>query len=83
MCLMTPDPGLYSFLNQGVLTVDGINDTEEMKNTDVSICYIYLLLIPLYIYYYLACQSMTIKKFNVIRVDFFSDDRINKNTKLL
>ena len=37
MCLLQPDPGLYSFVNQGVLTVDGIDDNEEMKMTDVSI----------------------------------------------
>jgi len=34
MCLIQPDPGLYSYCNQGVLTVDGIDDTEEMKATD-------------------------------------------------
>lgn len=33
---MSPDPGLYHFINQGVLTVDGIDDDEEMKITDVS-----------------------------------------------
>ena len=37
MCLVQPDPGLYSFINQGVLTVDGIDDIEEMNLTDVSI----------------------------------------------
>ncbi|XP_071106405.1 myosin heavy chain, striated muscle-like isoform X1 [Haliotis cracherodii] len=34
--LCTPDPGLYSFINQGTLTVDGIDDVEEMKITDSS-----------------------------------------------
>lgn len=33
--LVSPDPGLYSFINQGALTVDGIDDVEEMKLTDV------------------------------------------------
>ncbi|XP_052774021.1 myosin heavy chain, striated muscle-like isoform X10 [Mya arenaria] len=33
-CLVSPDPGLYNFINQGVLTVDGIDDVEEMKLTD-------------------------------------------------
>ena len=33
---MQPDPALYSFINQGVLTVDGIDDVEEMGITDVS-----------------------------------------------
>jgi hypothetical protein len=37
MCLVQPDAGLYSFINQGVLTVDGIDDVEEMKLTDVII----------------------------------------------
>lgn len=32
--LVTPDAGLYSMINQGVLTVDGIDDVEEMKLTD-------------------------------------------------
>jgi hypothetical protein len=34
---MSADPGLYSYINQGVLTVDGIDDVEEMKATDVSV----------------------------------------------
>ena len=33
---MSPDPALYSFINQGVLTVDSIDDVDEMKITDVS-----------------------------------------------
>ena len=36
MCLVTPDPGLFSFINQGVLTVDGIDDVVEMKDCAVS-----------------------------------------------
>ena len=35
LCLVSQDPGLYSFINQGVLTVDGIDDVVEMKITDV------------------------------------------------
>ena len=31
--LCSPDAGLYSFINQGCLTVDGIDDVEEMKLT--------------------------------------------------
>lgn len=34
--LVSPDAGLYSNINQGCLTVDGIDDVEEMKITDVS-----------------------------------------------
>lgn len=34
--LVSPDPGLYSFINQGALTVDGIDDVEEMKMCDVG-----------------------------------------------
>ncbi|CAG2228981.1 MYH6_7 [Mytilus edulis] len=34
MMLVTPDPALYTFINQGALTVDSINDTEEMKAMD-------------------------------------------------
>lgn len=34
--LVSPDPGLYSFVNQGHLTVDGIDDVEEMKLTDTA-----------------------------------------------
>ena len=33
---MSADPALYTNINQGVLTVDGIDDVEEMKLTDVS-----------------------------------------------
>ncbi|CAG2223442.1 MYH6_7 [Mytilus edulis] len=29
ICLIQPDAGLYSFINQGALTVDGIDDVEE------------------------------------------------------
>ncbi|KAK3591327.1 hypothetical protein CHS0354_028436 [Potamilus streckersoni] len=32
--LVSPDPALYSFINQGALTVDTIDDVEEMKITD-------------------------------------------------
>ncbi|GFN81923.1 myosin heavy chain [Plakobranchus ocellatus] len=32
--LISPDPALYAFTNQGSLVVDGIDDTEEMKITD-------------------------------------------------
>lgn len=35
--LVSPDPALYSFINQGALTADGIDDVEEMKITDVCI----------------------------------------------
>ncbi|XP_067673669.1 myosin heavy chain, striated muscle-like [Haliotis asinina] len=31
-----PDSGLFSFINQGVLTVNGIDDVEEMKMTDAA-----------------------------------------------
>jgi len=33
--LVKPDPALYFFINQGCLTVDGIDDPEEMKGADV------------------------------------------------
>jgi len=32
--LVSPDPALYGFINQGCLTVDNIDDSEEMKLTD-------------------------------------------------
>lgn len=34
--LVTPDAGLYSMINQGVLTVDGIDDVAEMKDCDAA-----------------------------------------------
>jgi myosin heavy chain 6/7 len=37
MMLLQPDPALFSFINQGALTVDGIDDVEEMRIADVSI----------------------------------------------
>ena len=37
---MSADPALYTFINQGVLTVDGMSDVDEMKLTDVSYIYI-------------------------------------------
>ena len=30
------DPGIYHFINQGCLTVDGMDDPFEMQGTDVS-----------------------------------------------
>ena len=35
--LVHPDPGLYHFINQGSLTVDTIDDKEEMEISDVGI----------------------------------------------
>jgi len=35
--LLAMDPGLYFFVNQGCLTVDNMNDQEEMDVVDVSI----------------------------------------------
>jgi len=34
--LVSPDPGLYTFINQGCLTVDNMDDVEEMKLVDDS-----------------------------------------------
>ncbi|XP_050394994.2 myosin heavy chain, striated muscle [Patella vulgata] len=34
--LCSPDPALYSFINQGCITVDNIDDNQEMKDTDVA-----------------------------------------------
>ena len=33
--LVKEDPGLYHFINQGCLDVDGMEDKEEMKIADV------------------------------------------------
>ncbi|KAL5969171.1 Myosin heavy chain striated muscle [Taenia solium] len=35
--LVSADPALYSFINQGELTIDGVDDAEEMKITDEAI----------------------------------------------
>ncbi|PAA89248.1 hypothetical protein BOX15_Mlig007848g1 [Macrostomum lignano] len=35
--LVTSDPALYSFINQGELSIDGVDDAEEMKLTDEAI----------------------------------------------
>ena len=32
-----PDPGLFHFINQGVLEVDGMDDKEEMRIAEVCI----------------------------------------------
>ena len=37
--LIQMDPGLYFFINQGCLTVDNMNDQEEMEICDVSSLY--------------------------------------------
>ena len=44
---MSADPALYTFINQGVLTVDGMSDVDEMKLTDVSSDSLLLLLYTL------------------------------------
>ena len=36
MCLCKEDPGLYSFINQGCLAVDNMDDKEEMRLVEVS-----------------------------------------------
>ncbi len=33
--LVSPDPALYHFVNQGSLTVDNVDDKEEIQFTDV------------------------------------------------
>ena len=33
-CLIGTDPSKYFYVAQGMLTIDGIDDTEEMKLTD-------------------------------------------------
>jgi myosin heavy subunit len=33
-CLLVNDPGKYHYISQGVLTVDNLDDGEEMKITD-------------------------------------------------
>ena len=33
-CLIGPDASKYFYVAQGMLTIDGIDDTEEMKLTD-------------------------------------------------
>ncbi len=35
--IVKEDPGQYSFINQGCLGVDGMDDKEEMRLTDVCI----------------------------------------------
>jgi len=36
------DPGLYFFINQGCLTVDNMNDKEEMDIVDVRAALLYV-----------------------------------------
>ncbi len=31
--LLEHDPGLYNFINQGMLTIDKVDDCQEMKDT--------------------------------------------------
>ncbi len=33
-CLIGPDASKYYYVAQGMLTIDGVDDTEEMKATD-------------------------------------------------
>ena len=37
--LVQNDPGLYFFINQGCLTVDNMDDQEEMRIVDVCRCF--------------------------------------------
>ena len=34
ICLIEPDPSKYFYVAQGMLTIDGIDDVEEMRLTD-------------------------------------------------
>ncbi len=38
--LVTPDPSSYHFINQGSLTVDNLDDQEEMQITDVRVTWL-------------------------------------------
>lgn len=50
--LCEPDPKLYHYVAQGMITIDNVDDAEEMKATDVafdvlnftavSFCFLYL-----------------------------------------
>ena len=33
-CLLEADPSKYFYVSQGMLTIDGVDDVEEMKATD-------------------------------------------------
>ena len=33
-CLIEPDPSKYFYVSQGMLTIDGVDDAEEMRLTD-------------------------------------------------
>ncbi len=37
--LTKEEPGLYHFINQGCLDVDGMDDKEEMQIADVRYCW--------------------------------------------
>jgi len=41
--LVQQDPALYSFINQGCLTVDNMNDKEEMDIVDVRLFHMYII----------------------------------------
>ena len=51
--LCEPDPKLYHYVAQGMITIDNVDDAEEMKATDVafdvlnftavSFCFLYLI----------------------------------------
>lgn len=34
LCLIEPDASKYHFIAQGMLTIDGVDDAEEMRITD-------------------------------------------------
>jgi hypothetical protein len=34
--LLEHDPGLYAFINQGMLTIDRVDDCQEMKDTKTA-----------------------------------------------
>jgi myosin heavy chain 6/7 len=34
LCLIEPDASKYHFVAQGMLTIDGVDDAEEMRITD-------------------------------------------------
>ncbi len=35
--LLEPDPSKYAFINQGVLTIDGVDDCQEMRDTKKAV----------------------------------------------
>ena len=65
--LIQEDPALYFFINQGCLTVDNMDDKEEMQIVDVRLLLSSVFVFTVFVSY--TCSKMSAYKRTICRLD--------------